>query len=122
MMGVGAAEQFLFLFRLPCVFRLVTGFYCPGCGGTRAVFALLNGKPILSFLYHPLVLYCAAVALRFFVSYALYWITKRPRYRRYLDQKYVNVGIVLTAANFLIKNYFLAAKGIDLLEMLPGWR
>ena len=60
--------------RIPCLFHELTGFYCPGCGGTRAVLALLAGHPVLSFLYHPLVPYCALVALVFAVSYAIYWI------------------------------------------------
>ena len=38
--------------RIPCLFHELTGFYCPGCGGTRAVLALLAGHPVLSFLYH----------------------------------------------------------------------
>ncbi|MFV0633607.1 DUF2752 domain-containing protein [Demequina sp.] len=28
---------------VPCVFLALTGSYCPGCGGTRAVHSLLHG-------------------------------------------------------------------------------
>lgn len=42
-----------------CEFLALTGLYCPGCGGTRAVKSLLRGDLIRSFLYHPFVLYCA---------------------------------------------------------------
>ena len=45
----------------PCLFHLLTGLYCPGCGGTRAVRAMAAGNLRLSFQYHPLVLYTAAV-------------------------------------------------------------
>jgi hypothetical protein len=32
-------------FAPPCVFHKVTGLHCPGCGATRAVYALLHGDP-----------------------------------------------------------------------------
>ena len=33
----------------PCLFHTVTGYYCPGCGGTRAVCALFQGHFLISF-------------------------------------------------------------------------
>ena len=45
----------------PCLFHLLTGLYCPGCGGTRAFRALLAGNLLLSIRYHPLVAYMAVV-------------------------------------------------------------
>ena len=47
----------------PCLFHLLTGFYCPGCGGTRAIRLLLKGELIKSFCYHPFVPYLALVLL-----------------------------------------------------------
>lgn len=41
----------------PCPLHAYTGYYCPGCGGTRATFALLHGHLIRSFVLHPLRLY-----------------------------------------------------------------
>ena len=71
------ADRFPFLsFR--CVMSRVLHLYCPGCGGTRAVKALLRGNIMVSALYHPFVIYCAAVALVFAVSYVIYWKTKKP--------------------------------------------
>ena len=56
----------------PCLFRAVTKIYCPGCGGTRAVYLLLTGHPVLSFLYHPIVLYtvfaCIYIGVRFAID------------------------------------------------------
>lgn len=54
---------------MPCAFHSLTGLYCPGCGGTRAVRELLYGDLRMSFQYHPLVLYGAAVVLLELVSW-----------------------------------------------------
>ncbi len=48
-----------------CVFRRATGLYCPGCGGTRAVEALMGLRLIKSFAYHPAVPY-------FFLLYVIF--------------------------------------------------
>lgn len=45
----------------PCLFRLLTGLYCPGCGGTRALKCLLQGKVLTSLYYNPLIVYMAVV-------------------------------------------------------------
>ncbi|MCQ2385979.1 MAG: DUF2752 domain-containing protein [Clostridia bacterium] len=57
-------------FPIFCPVARLFHFYCPGCGGTRAVFALLRGQVLRSFLFHPgvltgglLLLYTDALAL-----------------------------------------------------------
>lgn len=50
--------------NFPCLFHLATGYYCPGCGGTRAIASLLHGQLFRSFLYHPVILYTAFLLLR----------------------------------------------------------
>ncbi len=106
--------------EMPCLFLEITGLYCPGCGGTRALKALLRGEILTSILYHPLILYCVMVAFIFAISYIIYWKTKNPKFRLYLDDQYVYVGIGIIVINFVVKNYFLLAKGIDLLGNLPA--
>lgn len=106
--------------KIPCMFQKMTGLYCPGCGGTRAVKALLKGKILLSFFYHPLVFYGTMIALLFIISYAIYWKTGKEKYRLYLENGYIYVGLGILTVNFIVKNYFLLVKGIDLLSMLPS--
>ena len=106
--------------KLPCMFQQITGLYCPGCGGTRAVKALFKGKFLLSFCYHPLVIYGTAVTIMFMISYALYRKTKNEKYHLYLENRYVYVGLLILTVNFLVKNYFLLIKGMDHLAMLPS--
>jgi len=40
----------------PCPVLATTGFYCPGCGATRATYSLLHGDVIGSLGANPLVL------------------------------------------------------------------
>lgn len=49
------------------IFYALTGYYCPGCGGTRSMEYLLTGHFIKSFLYHPAVFYSVLIL----VLYAL---------------------------------------------------
>lgn len=42
-----------------CGFRLCTGGYCPGCGGSRAAVALLRGDAVGAWHHHPWVVLIA---------------------------------------------------------------
>ena len=55
----------------PCPLHAYTGYYCPGCGGTRATFALLHGHLIRSFVLHPFVPYTAVLGGWFMLSQTL---------------------------------------------------
>lgn len=44
----------LYLLNIGCVFRLMTGIPCPGCGMTRAWLAALRLDFAAAFAYHPL--------------------------------------------------------------------
>ena len=107
-------------FRIPCLFQLMTGLYCPGCGGTRAVKALLAGHPVLSFLYHPLVLCTAVTAAVFAVSWGLYFLTGKEKFRMEPDDRYAYAAAGIVILNFIIKNGLLVFAGIDGIGRLPG--
>ena len=69
-----AAAIFIWVFgdswlvRVPdCYFETITGLYCPGCGGTRAVIELFRGHIASSFIYHPVVPYAAVVYAVFMI-------------------------------------------------------
>lgn len=108
----------LFGLGLPCMFHTITGLYCPGCGGTRAVKSLLQGDLRMSVQYHPLILYIAAVAIAEVISLAISRIFHRPELyiRRYSTAVFVGAGIVVL--NWLFKNYMLMFRGVDLLPLM----
>ena len=106
------------LTKLRCGFHELTGFYCPGCGGTRSTLSLLKFRPLRSFLYHPLPLYVAALLVNFMVRFISAYLLparvdrrlKPPRFR----VAYVIIAAALLAVNFLVRNLLLLA-GIDTL-------
>ena len=106
-------------FRMPCLFQMMTGLYCPGCGGTRAVKALLTGHPVLSFLYHPLVLCTAVTAAVFAAAWGLYFLTGNAKFRMELDDRYAYAAAGIVILNFIIKNGLLVFAGIDVIGWLP---
>src|SRR5467141_5185253 len=64
-LGLAAGATFLFLFNpaspanqfFPkCPFRMITGWQCPGCGSTRALYQLLHLNPIAAFKLNPLLM------------------------------------------------------------------
>ena len=54
-----------------CYFRHLSGCYCPGCGGTRAFFALLKGQLAVSWRMNPLLLTGLAAGGGFGLSHGL---------------------------------------------------
>lgn len=95
---------------IPCVFLQVTGIYCPGCGGTRAVDALLRGQLIQSFLYHPLVLYTVVIFGGFMLTNTLERLhVPHIKGWRYHAWHFYGALIVL-GVNWVVKNLLLFDK------------
>ena len=91
----------------PCFFRSATGLYCPGCGGTRAVVALMHAHPLQSAWYHPLVPYTAVLFGLFMGSHLLEHLhigkIRGLRFRNW----YLWAAVGITAANWILKNVLL---------------
>lgn len=57
-------------FGIPCLIHKTTGYYCPGCGLTRMLFALLKLDIPTAFRYNQLLF----ILLPFFLMYFIYRI------------------------------------------------
>ena len=62
------AEQFAADHIFFCPFHALTGFYCPGCGGTRSMTALLHGHLLLALHENPAVPALLLMALLFYAE------------------------------------------------------
>lgn len=103
-------------YGMPCMLHALTGYYCPGCGGTRAAAAFLRGDILRSFFYHPIVPYAALLGGWFMVSQTAWRLSgKRLRIGMHFRTVYLWIALGLIAANFLVKNIALAVWHLDLL-------
>jgi hypothetical protein len=51
----------------PCPFLYLTGYYCPGCGTSRAFHQLLHGNIINAFNLNPLMVICIPLIAYLFI-------------------------------------------------------
>ena len=86
-----------------CIFASTTGLPCPGCGWTRAFFALLEGNIMESLRLYPLLIPCIV----FICLYAVLWLAcdKMPRFMEI-------ILIILTVA-------LLGVYAVRMLLMFP---
>ena len=115
-LGVGAICLYRYLTvilpPIPCFFNTFFHMYCPGCGGTRALSALLHGKILLSVWYHPLVPYTAVIYLGFMITQGLHRIgVKRVQgWKFHIRYLWIALGIIIV--NFIFKNILRLCFGI----------
>lgn len=97
----------------PCVFYTATGYYCPGCGGTRSVIALLNGRFLVSALDFPMVMYCVVVYGWFMVSHTIEKISRRriPIGMKY-SHGWIYGSLVVVIIHCVVKNIFYIKTGM----------
>lgn len=93
---------------LPCIFYKITGLYCPGCGMSRALNALLHNKIYQSFRFNSLPYIFAPLSLILYYRYKsnksynfiiyimilisiLYMILRNMTYFKYLSPTYIPI-------------------------------
>ncbi len=117
--GLALAAFYLYVvapnFPYPCMFFALSGFYCPGCGGTRALESLLHGRILQSLWYHPAVLYGAVMFLGFMGTHTLeILLIGRVRGWKF-HEWYLYGGIAVILGNWAVKNILLRCFGMPIL-------
>ena len=95
-----------------CSFLRVTGMYCPGCGGTRAVFSLLRLDIVSAVIYNVSVPF----GLFVYIYYNVRWIIAivKKDYSYFVGQKYILciVLAIVIILNCIVKNILYLGFGI----------
>jgi hypothetical protein len=81
---------------IPCIFHELTGWYCPGCGITRAILSLLSLDFVQAFRYNSLIF--ALIPL-----YAAYLIAKKKQMKT-IGNGIMMVMLIMTLAFGLLRN------------------
>lgn len=93
--------------KIPCIFYTVTGLYCPGCGVTRMILALLRFDFVKAFYSHP-VLFCIAPFLAVcFGAQAVNYVKSGKRSLALWQNIIIYSAIFLLVAFCIVKNLFL---------------
>lgn len=97
-----------------CIVYRLFGIYCPGCGGTRALSALLQGHFLVSAWYHPLVIYTIIIFGGFMISQTLarlhFGRVKGWRFHEW----HLYAAVAIMIGNFILKNILLLGFHISL--------
>ncbi|MCM1046351.1 MAG: DUF2752 domain-containing protein [Candidatus Gastranaerophilales bacterium] len=97
-----------------CALFTLFGVYCPGCGGTRAVSALLQGHVLHALWYHPLVIYVAYLYLGFMVTHTMRKLHVGSVKGWKFHEWYLWVALAIVIGNWILKNILLLVFGITM--------
>lgn len=105
----------IYSFVPECYFHKYTGYFCFGCGSTRAIRALFRGDIIKSLYYNADIEYIFFLYATYMISYTFYIVTKGKIHAMRIKPLYGYIIIVLSIVQCLFKNLMAGCFGIWLL-------
>lgn len=82
----------------PCGFYLATGYYCPGCGMTRALHSVLQGDIVRAIKFNAVLVLALPVLIYFYILWMNWAFTGRrmPTFTISRKVSWTLVAIILT--------------------------
>lgn len=98
-----------------CNFYALTHMYCPGCGGTRAVYSLMRLDIVSSLRYNITVPFGIFVYIYYNIRGYIAAFKNNVSYFENQKYKLCTALAVVLVLNFVIKNLLLVIWGIDIM-------
>ena len=97
-----------------CKFKHTFLLYCPGCGGSRSLIALLSLDFVKSFILFPALPVTVLIMIDFYVRATVSFIKNDAKYLKGFRTWLLIIIPTLIILNFFVRNIFLL-NGIDLI-------
>lgn len=94
----------------PCPFLFLTGWQCPGCGGTRAAYSLFHEDLVGSWRMNPIVILAYPIVGLFAGSILTHW-AGRSRWSSALQRIALGALSVVIIYNLVIRNILAGFSG-----------
>ena len=90
--------------NIPCFVHLTTGYWCPGCGGTRSMIELSKGHIIRSIHYNPI---SVVLLINFILMYIQLIFNTHNIKKRVLPENdmYIVILVIAMLFYYLIRNF-----------------
>lgn len=95
-----------------CNFYKWTGLYCPGCGDTRAVIALMNGDIPLSLRQNALIIVLLLILIVLYIELLLKVVFEKRFKSPVLNLKFLWIFLILFAVYSVVRNFIPAIAPI----------
>jgi len=88
----------------PCMFRLLTGLQCPGCGSTRAVHQIVHGHLATAFMLNPLLLLALPFLVYAFLRYSAIVMQGSVPQKNSLHPRYIYAIFFIVMGFWIFRN------------------
>ena len=95
-----------------CNFYKWTGLYCPGCGDTRAVIALMNGDILLSLRQNALIVVLLLILTAMYIELLLKVVFEKRFKSPVFNLKFLCIFLILFAVYSVVRNFIPAIAPI----------
>lgn len=89
-----------------------TGLYCPGCGDTRAVIALMNGDVLLSLRQNALIIALLLLGIAMYAELLLKVVFEKKFKSPVFNLKFLVIFLILFSVYAVVRNFVPAIAPI----------